>query len=145
MAGKTIDKIPMNIEQLRAKLAEKLTGTPLEIEGWGTVEVTMLKAVEVQEINRATRDENGNVPIQNAWQWNCTTAAKGLVTPSMTPEEAAQYPPEFIMPIANKVWELTNAYQAREAKAADEPVNPFPRRSSSSSGSPTDTTASPAT
>jgi hypothetical protein len=144
MAGKTIEKIPMNIEQLRAKLTEKLTGTLFEVEGWGTVEVTMLKAIEIQEINRATRDADGSVPIQNAWQWNCATAARGLVTPEMTPEEAAQYPPEFIMPIANKVWELTNAYQQAATKAVDEPVN-FPRRSTSSSGSPTDTTSSPAT
>jgi hypothetical protein len=141
MATKSIVKSPMSLDQLQARLAEKLTGTPLDIPDWGTVEVTMLKAIEIQEINRATRGTNGEVT--DAWLWNSMSAAKGLVAPALTPEQMSQYPPEFVMPIANKVWDLTNAYLVEQNKASEEPVSPFPRRSISSISSPIDSANSP--
>lgn len=137
MATKTIDKTPVTIEQLRAKLTEKLTGTPFEVPEWGTVEVAMLKNIEIERLTKEAKLPDGTTDVH---LWNRMSASFGLVSPQLSPEELEQFPQSFIVPVANKAWELTNAYgeKSAEDKKKGEAPN-FPKQSSSISDSPTPT------
>lgn len=138
MAGKTIEnKAPITLDALKAKVQEKYTGQFFEHpEGYGTQELARLKRREREAIQRDTRRPDGTVDV--ALQ-NRMAAAFGLVNPKLTAEELLEYPDDFIEPIAERVWEISNTYRDTDAdgKGGADSEAPFTKRSSSASGAAT--------
>jgi hypothetical protein len=146
MAGKTIDiRAPISFAALQEKINEKYSSVLFEHpEGYGPHEVSRLKRREREHIQTATRRVDGTVDV--ALQ-NRMAAAYGLVSPRLvdepderkraekTIEVLLEYPDDYIEPIAEKVWEISNEYRDKNgAKGGDEP-SPFTRTSSLNGGS----------
>jgi hypothetical protein len=139
MAGKTIEsRAPVSIEALKERVQEKYQSQLFEHpEGYGMFEVARLKRHERAAIQKESRLPGAmtDVEVQNRM-----AAAFGLVNPKISAEELKEYPDDFIEPIADKVWEISNDYRNRD----DEKGNgtgpaPFTKTSSvpTDSASPT--------
>lgn len=136
---------PITIEELRAIKDKKFTGTLFDHpQGYGTLEVARLTRSEREQIQKATNSHDGARFIVDTALQNRMAAAFGLVTPRMTAEELLDWPDDFIEPIADKVWALSNDYKEAEKKGDGESPAPFPKTSGFVTGTPTASTDSPA-
>jgi hypothetical protein len=142
MAGKSIEsRTPISLDDLKAKVQEKYVGQLFDHpEGYGVMEISRLKRSEREKIQTASRLPGGmvDVAIQNRM-----AAAFGLVSPKLTAEELLEWPDDFVEPIADKVWEISNAYRMHTeevGKGDGTGPAPFTKKSSVSgeSVSPTD-------
>jgi hypothetical protein len=137
MTGKTIDnRAPISIDTLKERVQEKYESVLFEHpEGYGIFEVARLKRHERAAIQTASRLPGGMVDVEVQ---NRMAAAFGLVNPKVSAEELKEYPDDMIEPLADKVWEISNAYRLHteeNGKGDGAPPN-FTKRSSRASDSP---------
>jgi hypothetical protein len=145
MAGKSIEsRAPISLEDLKERVQTKYASELFDHpEGYGTFEVARLKRHERAAIQTASRLPGGMVDVEVQ---NRMAAAFGLVSPKVSAEELKEYPDDFIEPIADKVWEISNAYRTHtdENGKGDGKDAPFFRKMSGSSiGSSTEPTSPP--
>lgn len=143
MAGKTIESTaPMTVEEIRAKVEAGYVAVPFDHPaGYGPHEVSKLKRIEFKKITDAVRRADGTYDFELQ---DRMAVAYGLVSPKLaaTPEQVMEilneFPNDYIMPIAQKVWDLTNDFRDKEAekKGTGADVLPFIKRSFTESGSP---------
>jgi hypothetical protein len=161
MATKTIggEKIT-TIEDLQALVQKRYEAVPFEHPNYPEVDfqVAILNNGEKEHINAVS--EMGT-PTQSGWVFNRMSVAYGLVSPSLADPLAPgatrqarearavrianqlnDYPDDFILPLAEEIWRLTNEY--REAREGGQGKDPFSKRpSGSSTGSSTEPTSPP--
>jgi hypothetical protein len=141
----TQNKRPMTIEELRAVKDKKFTGKLWDHpQGYGTLELARLTRSEREQIQKATNSQDGmRVSVDVALQ-NRMAAAFGLVSPKMTAEELLEWPDDYIEPIAEEVWRMSNDYKDVNRTGDGEVPAPFSKTSNFATGSPTDGSDSPA-
>jgi hypothetical protein len=136
---------PMTIEELRAIKDKKFTGVLFEHpHGYGTLEVARLTRSEREQIQKATAANNGNDVILNGSLQSRMAAAFGLVNPKMTAEQLLEWPDDFIEPIAQEVWKISNDYFGANKTGDGEAPAPFSKKSGFATGTPTEPADSPA-
>jgi len=136
---------PMTIEELRAIKDKKFTGVLFEHpQGYGTVEVARLTRSEREQIQKATVSYDGGRYVVDTALQNRMAAAFGLVNPKMTAEQLLAWPDDFIEPVADEVWRMSNDYKEAAAKGDGEAPAPFSKKSGFATGTPTESTDSPA-
>jgi hypothetical protein len=145
MAGKQIEnRTPVSIATLNERVQEKYTSILFDHpEGYGTFEVARLKRRERAAIQMASRLPGGMVDVEVQ---NRMAAAFGLVSPKLSAEELEEYPDDFIEPIADKVWEISNDYRthvAENGKGDGKGPAPFTKRSSVNGDSPSPSDGAP--
>jgi hypothetical protein len=148
------------VEELRARVQQRYEAVPFEHPNYPDIafEVSILNNGEKEHINAVA--EMGQTG-QSGWVFNRMSVAYGLVTPALIEptqpgatrqarearavriaDALKDYPDDFILPLAEEVWRLTNDYRAQREEGSNSP--PFLKRASFlSSGSSTEPASPP--
>jgi hypothetical protein len=148
-----------SIEELRARVQQRYEAVPFEHPNYPDIafQLAILNNGEKEHISSVAAIDG---PQRSGWAFNRMTVAYGLVSPELVPPPAPgatrqarearairiadalrDYPDDFILPIADEIWRLTNEYRESREGGADSP--PFVKRSAPTSSSSTSSSTAP--
>lgn len=153
--GKVLDgSMPVTMDEIRARMNKRYEGVPFTHPDpeWADIpfQLSILSNGEKEHINTAS---GIGTPTMSGWIFNRLTVAYGVIVPEQAAPLAANatrgarearamriadslkdFTDDYILPLAEEVWRLTNAYQTqREGGSESTPFSKQPSGSSSGS------------